>query len=163
MLLKKKADALRKSTGDTSLRTQAEIDHIPIGERLKIALIRPCESPFARWQLRSLADLAAPPVILMFAEPIVFFMSIYLTFVYSCAISDRVDERSLTWRGPQPPLPLLLRVPHRVRRRPWIFGRSCWYHFRIHHGVPSRSFFLTSVAHSRALLQIGLVIAMACM
>ncbi|KAI5481017.1 MFS polyamine transporter [Pseudohyphozyma bogoriensis] len=63
VLLKRKADRLRKETGDSTLKTQAEIDHIPVSERLKIALIR--------------------PFILMFCEPIVLFMSIFLTFVYS--------------------------------------------------------------------------------
>ncbi|KAL8276497.1 hypothetical protein RQP46_011098 [Phenoliferia psychrophenolica] len=63
VLLKRKANALRKSTGNSNLRTQEELDHIPFGDRMKIALIR--------------------PFILMFCEPIIFFMSIYLTFVYS--------------------------------------------------------------------------------
>ncbi|KAK4703685.1 hypothetical protein P7C70_g2532, partial [Phenoliferia sp. Uapishka_3] len=41
VLLKKKADRLRKETGDNTLRTQAEVDHIPFGDRMKVALIRP--------------------------------------------------------------------------------------------------------------------------
>ncbi|KII93524.1 hypothetical protein PLICRDRAFT_395433 [Plicaturopsis crispa FD-325 SS-3] len=63
VLLKRKAEALRKETGDESYRTLAELEHIGLAEDLKIALTR----PFA----------------LLFGEAIVFFMSIYLTFVYS--------------------------------------------------------------------------------
>lgn len=68
-----------------TLRTQAEGDHIPLGAVLKIALIR--------------------PFILMVCEPIVFFMSVYLTFVYSLlylfffAFPIRNDQRLLWWNN----------------------------------------------------------------
>ncbi|KAM0748673.1 MFS polyamine transporter [Meredithblackwellia eburnea MCA 4105] len=63
VLLRRKAERIRKETGDSSYKSQAEIDHIPLSHRLKIALIR--------------------PFILMFREPIVLCMSLYLTLVYS--------------------------------------------------------------------------------
>lgn len=48
VLIRRKADKLRKETGDLTLRTQAELDHIPLWTVLKIALTRPCMSPFLR-------------------------------------------------------------------------------------------------------------------
>ncbi|TFK32293.1 MFS polyamine transporter [Crucibulum laeve] len=63
ILLRKKAAKLRKDTGDDKYRTLEELESLPFSESLKIALIR--------------------PFIMLFCEPIVLFMSFYLSFVYS--------------------------------------------------------------------------------
>ncbi|KAJ6551859.1 hypothetical protein B0H19DRAFT_1264487 [Mycena capillaripes] len=63
VLLRRKAAALRKATGDGKYRSLAELDHIPFAETLRIALLR--------------------PIVMLFAEPVVLFMSFYLSFVYS--------------------------------------------------------------------------------
>ncbi|KAG6907781.1 hypothetical protein DXG01_007388 [Tephrocybe rancida] len=63
ILLKHKAQRLRKETGDDSYNTLAEMERLPLKTSLKIALTR--------------------PLIMMFKEPIVLFMSFYLSFVYS--------------------------------------------------------------------------------
>ncbi|KAM0750746.1 MFS polyamine transporter [Meredithblackwellia eburnea MCA 4105] len=63
VLLRRKAERIRKETGDESYQSQGEMDKVPLSHRLKIALVR--------------------PFILMFCEPIVLFMSFYLSVVYS--------------------------------------------------------------------------------
>ncbi|PPQ80545.1 hypothetical protein CVT25_001579 [Psilocybe cyanescens] len=63
VLLRRKAEALRKSTGDDKYRTLEELEKLPFNETLKIALIR--------------------PFLMLVQEPIVIFMSCYLSFVYS--------------------------------------------------------------------------------
>ncbi|KAF8066995.1 MFS polyamine transporter [Lyophyllum atratum] len=63
VILRRKAERLRKETGDSSWNTLAEMERLPFKTSLKIALIR--------------------PLIMMFKEPIVLFMSFYLSFVYS--------------------------------------------------------------------------------
>ncbi|KAH9475800.1 Major facilitator superfamily multidrug transporter NAG4 [Psilocybe cubensis] len=63
VLLRRKAEALRKSTGDERHRTLEEIERLPFRETLKIALIRPFQ--------------------MLTQEPIVIIMSFYLSFVYS--------------------------------------------------------------------------------
>ncbi|KAJ7653075.1 major facilitator superfamily domain-containing protein [Mycena polygramma] len=63
LLLQRKAAALRKSTGDEKYRSLAELDHTPFAETLRIALLR--------------------PLVILFTEPLVLFMSFYLSFVYS--------------------------------------------------------------------------------
>ncbi|KAJ7773860.1 MFS polyamine transporter [Mycena metata] len=63
VLLRRKAAALRKTTGDQEHRSPVELEHTPFSETLKIALLR--------------------PIIMLFAEPVVLFMSFYLSFVYS--------------------------------------------------------------------------------
>ncbi|KAJ6531373.1 MFS polyamine transporter [Mycena vulgaris] len=63
VLLRRKAAALRKSTGDEKYRSLAELDRTPLSETLKIALLR--------------------PIVMLFMEPVVLFMSFYLSFVYS--------------------------------------------------------------------------------
>ncbi|KAG6809193.1 hypothetical protein H0H92_001192 [Tricholoma furcatifolium] len=63
VILRRKAERLRKETGDDSYRTLAELERLPFSETLKIAIMR--------------------PITMMFMEPIVLFMSIYLSFVYS--------------------------------------------------------------------------------
>ncbi|EDR06334.1 polyamine transporter [Laccaria bicolor S238N-H82] len=63
VILRKKAEKLRKETGDDKYRTLEELEKLPFSETLKIALIR--------------------PFIMILTEPIVIFMSIYLSFVYS--------------------------------------------------------------------------------
>lgn len=63
VILKRKAAKLRKSTGNDAYKSQSEIDAIPLGQRLKIAIAR--------------------PLIMMFAEPIILFISFYLSFVYA--------------------------------------------------------------------------------
>ncbi|KAJ2933874.1 hypothetical protein H1R20_g3242, partial [Candolleomyces eurysporus] len=63
VLLRRKAEKLRKETGDDTYQTLEELERLPFSEVLKIALIR--------------------PLVMLFTEPIVIFMSIYLSFVYS--------------------------------------------------------------------------------
>lgn len=62
VLLRQKAEKLRKQTGDNSYKSLAEISPKPLVERLKVAMTR--------------------PLVMMFAEPIILFISIYLSFVY---------------------------------------------------------------------------------
>ncbi|KAK7052542.1 MFS polyamine transporter [Favolaschia claudopus] len=63
VLLRRKAEALRKSTEDETYRALIELDHTPFAEVLKSALLR--------------------PMIILFTEPVVLFMSFYLSFIYS--------------------------------------------------------------------------------
>ncbi|KAJ8514115.1 hypothetical protein ONZ45_g8269 [Pleurotus djamor] len=63
LLLKRKAARLRKETGDDSYVTEAEFHRVPLSQSLKVALLR--------------------PLTMLVTEPVVIFMSIYLSFVYS--------------------------------------------------------------------------------
>ncbi|TRM69786.1 major facilitator superfamily domain-containing protein [Schizophyllum amplum] len=63
ILLGRKAERIRKETGDSSHRTLAELERRPFKVVIKEALLR--------------------PLIMMFTEPVVFFMSFYLSFIYS--------------------------------------------------------------------------------
>lgn len=63
VLLRRKAKKLRKTTGNPSYKAMSELNVTPLSERLKVALIR--------------------PLIMMFMEPIIFFISIYLSFIYA--------------------------------------------------------------------------------
>jgi len=56
VLLRRKAEKLRKETGDDSYRTIEELESLPFSEKMKIALFR--------------------PLVMLFTEPIVIFMSI---------------------------------------------------------------------------------------
>ncbi|KDR73178.1 hypothetical protein GALMADRAFT_228304 [Galerina marginata CBS 339.88] len=62
VLLRRKAQALRKSTGDDSYRTLEELETEPFREKIKVALTR--------------------PFLMLLQEPIIIFMSFYLSFVY---------------------------------------------------------------------------------
>jgi hypothetical protein len=53
---------MRKETGDNKYVTEAELDTRPFGQRLRIFLIRPLQ--------------------LLFLEPIVLFISIYMSVLY---------------------------------------------------------------------------------
>lgn len=55
VILRRKAENLRKTTGDPNYRTLAELERLPLAQTLKIALFR--------------------PIIMLFTEPIVLFMS----------------------------------------------------------------------------------------
>ena len=61
-ILLRRAKKLRKETGDAKLVTETELDARPMGEKLKIFLLR----PFA----------------LLFLEPIVLFVAIYMSVLY---------------------------------------------------------------------------------
>lgn len=61
-LLKRRAQKLRKETGVNSYVTEAELDTRPFSERLKIFLLRPLQ--------------------LLFLEPIVLFISLYMSVLY---------------------------------------------------------------------------------
>ncbi|KAG6818566.1 hypothetical protein H0H93_003939 [Arthromyces matolae] len=63
VLLRKKAQKIRKETGDSSYQTLGELEAQPLSQTLKIAISR--------------------PIIMLFTEPIVLFMSFYLSFVYA--------------------------------------------------------------------------------
>jgi hypothetical protein len=56
VLLRRKAEKLRKDTGDDTYQTLEELERLPFSETLKIALVR--------------------PLVMLFTEPIVIFMSI---------------------------------------------------------------------------------------
>ncbi|KAJ3813262.1 major facilitator superfamily domain-containing protein [Lentinula lateritia] len=62
-LLKKKAKKLRQETGNSNYRTLEELEGPSFGELMKTALWRPLE--------------------MLFTEPILAFMTIYLSFIYS--------------------------------------------------------------------------------
>jgi MFS family permease len=61
-LLTRRAKKMRKETGDNKYVTEAELDTRPFGQRLRIFLIRPLQ--------------------LLFLEPIVLFISIYMSVLY---------------------------------------------------------------------------------
>ncbi|PKY03811.1 synaptic vesicle transporter [Aspergillus campestris IBT 28561] len=61
-LLKKRAQKLRKTENDEKYVTETELDARPMGEKLRIFLFRPFQ--------------------LLFLEPIVFFISIYMSVLY---------------------------------------------------------------------------------
>ncbi|KAF7304374.1 MFS polyamine transporter [Mycena chlorophos] len=63
VLLKRKAAALRKSTGDDSYQCLAELERVPFSQTLRTALLR--------------------PIVMLLSEPVVLFMTFYLSFVYS--------------------------------------------------------------------------------
>ncbi|KAF7419550.1 hypothetical protein PC9H_002141 [Pleurotus ostreatus] len=63
LLLRRKAEKLRKDTGDDTYVTEVELQRVPLSQTLKIALLR--------------------PLTMLVVEPVVIFMSIYLSFVYS--------------------------------------------------------------------------------
>lgn len=60
--MKKKAQRLRKETGDDSYNTRAEMDRLPFSTTLKVALTR--------------------PLIMMVTEPIVLFFSFCVYFFF---------------------------------------------------------------------------------
>ncbi|ESK92459.1 mfs polyamine transporter [Moniliophthora roreri MCA 2997] len=62
-LLRKKAERLRRETGDDKYRALEELESPPFKEMMKTALSR--------------------PLVMLFTEPILAFMTIYLSFVYS--------------------------------------------------------------------------------
>jgi len=62
MILKRRAQKLRKETGVTSYTTEQELDPRPFAQRLRIFLIRPLQ--------------------LLFLEPIVLFLSLYMSVLY---------------------------------------------------------------------------------
>lgn len=61
-ILARRAAKLRKETGDDKHITEADVKKRPIGERLRIFLVRPFQ--------------------LLFKEPIVLFLSIYMSVLY---------------------------------------------------------------------------------
>lgn len=61
-ILQKRAKKLRKETGDTKFVTETELDSRPLGEKLKIFLLRPFQ--------------------LLILEPIVLFVAIYMSVLY---------------------------------------------------------------------------------
>jgi len=61
-ILKKRAQKLRKETGVASYTTEQELDTRPFGQRLRIFLVRPLQ--------------------LLFLEPIVLFISLYMSVLY---------------------------------------------------------------------------------
>jgi len=63
VILRRKAERLRKETGDESYRTLEELEKLPFKETLKISMVR--------------------PFLMLFQEPIIIFMTCYLSFVYS--------------------------------------------------------------------------------
>ncbi|KPI43040.1 putative MFS-type transporter [Cyphellophora attinorum] len=61
-LLSRRARAMRKETGDSKYVTEQDLDTRPFGQRLRIFLIRPLQ--------------------LLFLEPIVFFITLYMSVLY---------------------------------------------------------------------------------
>jgi MFS family permease len=62
ILLKKRAQKLRKAEDDPKYTTETELDARPMGEKLRIFLFRPFQ--------------------LLFLEPIVLFISLYMSVIY---------------------------------------------------------------------------------
>ncbi|KAI7091482.1 MFS general substrate transporter [Hortaea werneckii] len=62
-ILARRAKKLRKQTGDCKYVTEMDLDKRPLGERLRVFLVRPFQ--------------------LLFMEPIVLFISIYMSVLYS--------------------------------------------------------------------------------
>ncbi|QRV87327.1 major facilitator superfamily transporter [Ceratobasidium sp. AG-Ba] len=63
VLLRRRAQRLREKTGDMTLKTESELHHVSLAEKVKISLTR--------------------PLILLVTEPLLICMSGYLTFIYS--------------------------------------------------------------------------------
>ncbi|KAJ7606621.1 MFS polyamine transporter [Roridomyces roridus] len=63
VILRRKAATLRKSTGDDKYQSLSDMNRVPFVQTLKVALLR--------------------PLVMLFMEPVVLFMSFYLSFVYS--------------------------------------------------------------------------------
>ncbi|KAG6827017.1 hypothetical protein H0H92_013537 [Tricholoma furcatifolium] len=63
ILLRRKAEKLRKETGDDLYQSLGELERLPLPQTLKVAISR--------------------PLIMLFTEPIVMFMSFYLSFIYA--------------------------------------------------------------------------------
>ncbi|CAE6466974.1 unnamed protein product [Rhizoctonia solani] len=63
VLLRRRAARLRKETGDPMLKSESELHHVSLSEKVKISLTR--------------------PLILLATEPLLICMSGYLTFIYS--------------------------------------------------------------------------------
>ncbi|RDB29863.1 hypothetical protein Hypma_013845 [Hypsizygus marmoreus] len=63
VLLRRKAEKLRKETGDPSYQSLAELEHEPFSTTLKIAVAR--------------------PLVMLFTEPLILLFTIYLSFIYS--------------------------------------------------------------------------------
>lgn len=62
ILLTRRAKKMRKETGDSKYVTEQELDTRPFGQRLRIFLVRPLQ--------------------LLFLEPIVFFITLYMSVLY---------------------------------------------------------------------------------
>lgn len=69
-LLKRKAQKLRKDTGDKSYRTLEELDHRTFSETLKVALFR--------------------PLVMLFTEPIVFYMTCCMYIFLLCPLAGQL-------------------------------------------------------------------------
>ncbi|CAE6429223.1 hypothetical protein ACGC1H_000937 [Rhizoctonia solani] len=63
VLLRRRAARLRKETGDPTLKSESELHHVSLSEKVKISLTR--------------------PLVLLATEPLLICMSGYLTFIYS--------------------------------------------------------------------------------
>ncbi|KAF8709206.1 Major Facilitator Superfamily, partial [Rhizoctonia solani] len=63
VLLRRRAARLRKETGNPTLKSESELQHVSLAEKVKISLTR--------------------PLILLATEPLLICMSGYLTFIYS--------------------------------------------------------------------------------
>ncbi|CAE6487449.1 unnamed protein product [Rhizoctonia solani] len=63
VLLRRRAARLRKATGDPTLKSESELHHVSLAEKVKISLTR--------------------PLVLLVTEPLLICMSAYLTFIYS--------------------------------------------------------------------------------
>lgn len=108
ILLRRKAEKLRKSTGDESYRTLEELERVPFFETLKISLLRP------------IVMLVAEPIVALFSlcgslrNCFLLYTDIFtsadLSFIYSllCTFmpSIRISVSKLPYR------PIFLRIPH---------------------------------------------------
>ncbi len=134
VILRRKAEKLRKETGDQSYQSLEELERRPLSETLKTALLR--------------------PIVMLLTEPIVIFMSfcalfitiptcypshprtLDLSFVYSllcgsqyCPYEPRVTHLPLHTRL------ALLRLPHRVCGNPWFQWWNDWGNVHQYHGM----------------------------
>lgn len=93
VILRRKAERLRKETGDDTYQTLQELERLPFNQVLKIALVR--------------------PLVMLFTEPIVIWLSIcsYLQLPF-------MRDSGLTWFSRsffhlQLTIPHVLCIPHR--------------------------------------------------
>lgn len=112
VILRRKAVKLRKETGDNSYNTLADLEHLPLAQTLKITISR--------------------PIIMMFKEPIVLFMSfcVSLSTFLNKVLADLKHRLVLRL---QPALPPLLRIPARVCRDSRVWHGNDWCYLREHH------------------------------
>ncbi|KZT53948.1 MFS multidrug transporter [Calocera cornea HHB12733] len=144
-LLLKRAKKLRKETGDDSHVTEQEIDPRPTGERLRLFLLRPFQ--------------------LLFLEPIVLFLSLYMSVLYGLLYMFFVAFPIVYQEGKGYSasitglmfIPLAIGVVASAICSPWI-NKHYLYMSRKHYGRPPPEVRLIPMMVSCWLIPVGLFI-----